>query len=369
MKTQSRGTFKRIAYFITPHGFGHAARAAAIMKAIHRCNPQVHFDLYTLVPPWFFQESVAGIFTYHEALTDIGLVQTSPLEENIPATIKRLQDFFPFSDQTINPLKNELQLSGCQIVLCDISPLGIVAAQRAGIPSVLVENFTWDWIYEPYVQDYPQFSEIISTLKQYFHSATYHIQSLPICNREKSCNLITAPISRPADHNRALVRQQLALTETDKVLLISMGGIQQKFQFLEKLKSIPEYQFIIPGGSRTSEKKDNLILLPFQSSHYHPDLLHASDAVIGKVGYSTLAETYHAGIPFGYIARSNFRESHSLTNFIRNEMSGIQIPGGAFQTGSWTEIIPELINLPKFKRDGTNGADQTAMFISSQLWP
>ena len=32
-------------------------------------------------------------------------------------------------------------------------------------------------------------------------------------------------------------------------------------------------------------------------SVFHPDLVNASDAVIGKAGYNTLAEVFYAGTP------------------------------------------------------------------------
>jgi hypothetical protein len=39
------------------------------------------------------------------------------------------------------------------------------------------------------------------------------------------------------------------------------------------------------------QSKQNLVLLPHHSGFYHPDLVNASDAVIGKVGYSTAGRT------------------------------------------------------------------------------
>ena len=36
------------------------------------------------------------------------------------------------------------------LVVADIPPLGIAAATAAGIPSIALGNFTWDWIYSAY---------------------------------------------------------------------------------------------------------------------------------------------------------------------------------------------------------------------------
>ncbi len=89
-------TGSSIAFFISPHGFGHSARSAAIIQSLHQLEPTLDFHIFTLAPRWFFETSLPFAFSYHECLTDIGLVQSSPLEEDLPATLKRLSGFLPF---------------------------------------------------------------------------------------------------------------------------------------------------------------------------------------------------------------------------------------------------------------------------------
>ena len=138
----------RIGCCITPHGFGHAARAAAVVEAVGRQVP-VELVVVTSVPKWFFTDSLSVPFQYCPLTTDIGLIQTNSLCEDLPATIRALDSFYPVSRERVVRL---IQLFfGCDLILCDIAPLGIVAAQGLGIPSVLIENFTWDWIYSGYV--------------------------------------------------------------------------------------------------------------------------------------------------------------------------------------------------------------------------
>jgi len=67
---------RRIAFFISPHGFGHAARAASVMEALAQIEPSYRFDIFTTVPAWFFAKSNSFTFKYHRLLTDIGLVQS-----------------------------------------------------------------------------------------------------------------------------------------------------------------------------------------------------------------------------------------------------------------------------------------------------
>ncbi|MBC2715495.1 MAG: hypothetical protein HF978_09310 [Desulfobacteraceae bacterium] len=51
-----------IAYFVTFHGFGHAARASAVMNAIYARWPFVHFEIFTQTPEWFFKDSLLMSF-------------------------------------------------------------------------------------------------------------------------------------------------------------------------------------------------------------------------------------------------------------------------------------------------------------------
>ena len=121
---------KHIAYFISPHGYGHAARASAVMEAILKLDPEVHFEIFTLVPTWFFEESLPVYsFDYHPYLTDVGLVQTNPLQEDLAETVNRLKVLIPFSPECIQKLAETLAQTGCQLILCDISPLGIAVGR------------------------------------------------------------------------------------------------------------------------------------------------------------------------------------------------------------------------------------------------
>ena len=148
MKTDR--TKKRIAYFISPHGFGHAARASAVMSAVHEADPSVGFEIFTTVPSWFFEDSINGSYIYHPLETDLGLVQASPLHSDLEKTVERLNRFIPFAESQISGLAGTMDRLNCQLVVCDIAPMGIAVAREAGLKAVLVENFTWDWVYQEY---------------------------------------------------------------------------------------------------------------------------------------------------------------------------------------------------------------------------
>ena len=356
----------RVAYFISPHGFGHAARAASIMAAIEDIASTVQFEIFTHVPRWFFEDSLSRPFGYHDVLTDIGLVQQTSLIADLPATLQRLQGFFPLDRTLVTNLARTVRTLGCGLVLCDIAPLGIAVAKEAGRPAVLVENFTWDWIYAAYAEYDAQMHFYIRYLQDLFGAADYHIQTAPVCVYSRA-DLVTQPVSRKPTTDPAHIRQRLGLSGEARVVMITMGGIPMHYPFMQQLAAQHAVTFIIPGAAESIQRHGNMVLLPHRTSFFHPDLVNACDAVIGKVGYSTLAEVYHAGLPFGYVTRQDFCESPILTAYIERHMSGVAITPAQFDDGSWLSRLPQLLALPRLTRQGPNGADQAARFLCQLL--
>jgi hypothetical protein len=357
---------KRIGYFISAHGFGHAARAAAVMQAIADLDASVRFEIFTTVPTWFFTDSISAAFTRHNLPTDIGLVQETPFQADLNKTLHRLNDFFPSRTSQIAEIAAVIDQLNCLIVICDIAPLGISIAKEAGIPSLLVENFTWDWIYEQYLNTHKGFKKHIKYLKSLFQAANYHIKTEPVCC-PGSVDMTASPVSRLVKTSSDRVRKGLGLTEMDQMVLITTGGIRQSYNFLNELKRLPDIHFVMPGAGPKMKIQDNCIILPHRSHYYHPDLVNASDAVVGKVGYSTLAEVYHAGVPFGYVARSNFRESGPMTAFIEEKMQGISLQESDFNNGMWTTKIRKLLDLQRVQRSVTNGAVSIGCFVRDRF--
>jgi isopentenyl-diphosphate delta-isomerase type 1 len=360
-----------IAYFVTSHGFGHAARASAVMNAIHARWPFVHFDIFTNTPEWFFRNSHVMSFSYHTEKTDIGLVQVSALHCDLDKTIDDLEGFLPFDEIRLAGLADKLVALGCHLVICDISPLGIAAAEKAGLSSVLVENFTWDWIYQFYQDKDVRFKKHINMLTDLFNRAGHRIQAEPVCDPGKE-SFCVPPVFRMPQTEPYLIREKLGIKASDKMVLITMGGFSESLTFTDHLKDVDKnICFVVPGASFDQlldvEKHQNIIFLQQNSEFYHPDLVNASDAVIGKVGYSTLAEVFHVGVPYGFITRSDFAESVVFESYIQSEMKGIRLDENDFFSGAWLKLLPKLLALPKQTNNRSNGATIAAEYICNIL--
>ena len=96
---------------------------------------------------------------------------------------------------------------------------------------------------------------------------------------------------------------------------------------------------------------------------YHPDLVAASDLVIAKLGYSTVAEVFSAGTRLAYLARSRFPESPVLEAFVRQYIPSVGLAEDWLENTATPELLDELITTPRPGGVRPNGALAAAKLI------
>ena len=230
-------------------------------------------------------------------------------------------------------------------------------------PLYLIENFTWDWIYKPYQEQYPEFIPFSNYLHDIFNSARYHLQTEPICNRRIKYPLIN-PIFREPTQNRIQIRRELGIRQNELMILITMGGIPYNIPESISYSGYKNIKIVIPGTNVNNEMAiENILYLPYHHHYFHPNLVHASDIVIGKIGYSTIAETFSEGLPFLYVSRKKFRELAFLEEFVKKRMTGKEIEHDFLENDRWLSIAMEIFQQNKGKTQFINGAKEAADYI------
>lgn len=332
----------KIAWFISPHGFGHAARACAVMDEVFRQKPDAVFEIFTTVPEWFFSASLSAPFNYNTCSCDVGLVQRSAMEEDVEATLTRLGSVGLLAESTLDALAEQVVSLGCRAVVADIAPQGLAVARTAGLPSILVENFTWDWIYRAYAGRWPAINHWADEFEAEFSQCDLRIQAEPWCLPVDGATQVP-PISRRPGSGRKAIRNELGIEGEHPMLLVSMGGIPWQFSGLEKMAEAQGLTIVIPGGGTTEARRGSLIVLPHHSRFHHPDLVHAADGVLAKLGYSTVAEVWSAGCSLGWIGRPTFPESAEMARWVQRHLGGTEISQDELTEGRWIERLEEIL--------------------------
>lgn len=350
-----------VACFISPHGYGHATRTIALLQAIQKHIPDLTAHLFTVAPPELFENSNLSLIR-HPVVSDVGLIQTDAFHVDQTKTIDKLSQLLPFRTTLISHCADLCQ--SCRMIFSDISCLGIEVGHSTGIPSVLIENFTWDWIYEHLDPPIAGIRPFIDLFSSYYAKADYRIQTDPVCSRLDS-DFRCGPMARMQILSREQIRKQINCGDR-KAVLITMGGIPLDLPFIERLKQIDNYLFLIAGQAEERSISANTRLLSHTTKLHHPDLINGCDLVICKSGYSTIAECAQTRTPICAVSRNDFAESAVLDQYVSGTMNGTVLDQDYFFRGDWLDDLTDLLN-QKREPEPVNGADQAASFILSLL--
>lgn len=346
--------------FISPHGFGHATRTIAVLEALQSTRENLHVQLLTTVPESLFRTTALN-YSYHPITVDVGFVQKDSFTFDLPGTAEALDRLFPA--MTANREVVQSICSSSDLVVSDISAFGIKVGRECGIPSILVENFTWDWIYDQ-VGTTPELKKFIPLLQTLYGQADFHIQTEPICLR-KAGTMTCSPVSRSLRSPPEEVRQQLN-PGGRKIVLITTGGIATELPFIHRLARYDDYFFVLAGQKQQVQLSSNVLALSHESAYHHPDLINSSDLVICKSGYSTIAECCQTKTSIVCIHRPEFPESSILEGFVRERLNGAIYEPQQFLEGAWLQELPSLMDCRSAPLQ-VNGARQIADFINTLL--
>jgi hypothetical protein len=361
------GVGSALAWFVSPHGLGHAARAAALMAACSDARPDLRHHLFTTVPQWFFEDSLPGLdLAHHRLVCDVGMVQADALSEDVEATVRALAAWLVTAEGTVDQLASDLLDLGCRAVVADIAPLGLAVARAAGLPGVLVENFTWDWIYHAYGD--PGLERWGERLGMWFASASLRIQVEPVC-RPLVGAVRVAPVSRPSRVPRGATRRRLGLRDDERMVLVGQGAGSLDRNRIAGLDLGHEaVRFVVPDPAVTEPTVDGCVLrMPRSGGPRHPDLVAASDVVVAKLGYSTVAEAFHAGAALAYLRRPRFPESPVLEAFVREHLPCEPLPAAWLGDPASGRILERVARSPRPPRPSRHGAAEAAGHILAFL--
>ncbi len=359
----------RLAWFVTPHGFGHAARAAAVIEEMLLLEPEVELDLWTWVPAWFWRTTLPETAYRIRAFpVDVGMIQRSPFLEDPQATVARLESWWL---EEVKPrwhsFLEELKRSGVQAVVADIAPLGLELARAAGLPAVLVENFTWDWIYQAHVEGAPGLAPWLERFQKALEGAQLRLAVEPACpSSVQSPRTPVPPVARKLRSCREAVRVRLGVPEGVPLILVSFGGVPCPSP--RTLASLEGRAVVaVVGAAPVESWEGSWRYLPHRCPVYHPDLLHAADLWVGKPGYSTVVEVARSGSRALLIPRPGFREGAVLESWLRERLPVRMLDLSTLEDGSWLETALEWLELPAGTPTRAPGAREVAQTVLSWL--
>jgi hypothetical protein len=341
---------------ITNHGFGHAARTAAVVGEIQRRCPEVRAIVTTTAPRWLIASYLPGDFVYRPYGYDVGVIQADSLQMNLPATLAAWQKIQAEAETIISQEAAFLREQGVDLVFADVPPLAVAIAHRANVPCWAATNFGWDFIYRDWGADFADLTRWIGDA----YGGCDRLFRLPLSESlDRFPQITEAGLTggKPC-YSAAVMKEQLNFDHPqDKTALLVFGGLGLQSIPYETVDRFPDWQFLTFDRQAPARPNLRLVADPaVDGLGYRPvDIFPLCGLVVSKPGYTTYAEAMLADLPVATIPRSGFAESAVIQAGLQDHSWHQIIESADFFGGNWDFLNqpmqpPRVGSLPK---DGT----------------
>lgn len=99
------------------------------------------------------------------------------------------------------------------------------------------------------------------------------------------------------------------------------------------------------------------------STTYIPDIINASDVVLGKCGYGICSEVVSSKTPLLYISRTGFAEEAGLIRMV--DQLGVEMPKDDYTSGNWLPWVMQAYD--KRNLDTLQYESNGSLFVASTL--
>jgi hypothetical protein len=354
------------AFYISGHGFGHASRQVEIINAFAARRHDVRVLVRSAAAPWLLERTIAVPFELIADPTDTGVIQIDSLHLDAAATIAAARDFYATLEARAEREAALLRSRNVALVVSDAPPLACAAAARAGIPSIVISNFTWDWIYEAYREHLGAAPDLISTIQAAYRQATaawrlpLHggfgafdaawLAAAPAVRKLLDVPFVARHSSKPA----ADTRRRLGLPIDVRLALPSFGGYGLPGLDLGAI-DLPDGWEIV-RGLRDAEV--------YERGLSYQDLVRAVDVVVTKPGYGIVSECLANDTALVYTDRGVFPEYDVFVREMPRYVRCAHLDHAALFAGRWRAAIETALSAPPPpERPRTDGAE----VVSGQL--
>jgi len=347
---------KKIAYYITAHGYGHGTRSCDIINALieqissHWNKDSNHWEngasaipgagktfpiiVKTGLPrPFLASRLPLDRLTLIPDVFDVGLIQKDSIRVDLDASLNAIEKLYAQEEELINGEVEFIRRHDVGVVVADIPAIPLAAARHAGVPSVAVGNFGWDWIYSDFIRHDSRWQLYAEKFRQVYRQTDLLIR-IPFAEEMAAFpRKVDVPLlTRPGNPQRKMISELTGADVTKQWVLISFTALDWDSDALENVARLSdEYEFF---SIEPLEWPDSCIHCLKRNSFRFSDVVASMDVVLTKPGFGILSDCVANRKPIIYTDRKKFREYAVLVESIKRFLKNTFIPGVDLYAGN-----------------------------------
>jgi uncharacterized protein (TIGR00661 family) len=329
---------KKIIYYISDHGNGHATRTIAIIRELQKKNIQViirNSNSLKLIKNALPENEII------EGITDVGpIIKNDGIsideDKSSHVIMKWIQNIEKTSYQESKFIKKHEP----NLIISDISVMPLLSGKMCNIPSITISNFSW--------YDVLKFlpKKTLNKINQLYEYSDLHIQ-LPLStslNHFKNKKTVGFVVRKPTITKNDLKRK-LGIKKNEFSVLIALDDFNKiKFDNYKNFKFLT----MKPNKSKNTINVNNWT--------EGQNLVSAVDLVICKCGYGFISECITNSTPFFYLTSKNHMEQIAISKEVKKYGLKNQISFNDLENIKFTEKFMNklpLINSQKIDNQNT----------------
>ena len=325
----------RAVFYISGHGFGHAARAIELLLVLKARCPAARILIRSSVAQRLFAPLAGfGDVAIERVETDTGITQIDSLTIDEDDTVRRAAEFYARFDAHVEREAAVIKAAAADVVVGDVPPLAFAAAARAAVRSVAVGNFTWDWIYSIYPGFERAAPHVIPTIRRAYAAATEALR-LPLHGGFETMAAVTRDIpfiARRSRRDPEETRAALGIGSTRPVVVASFGAYGADLP-VDRLLASDRFTLIDPRR----EPPPGFV---------YQDLVAAADVVVSKPGYGIVSECLANDSALLYTSRGRFIEYDLFVAEMPRVLRCRYISQEDLLAGRWADGVDTLLAQP-----------------------
>jgi hypothetical protein len=352
---------------ISSHGYGHVAQTAPVLNRLHQHMPQLRITVLSGVPLSHLRSRIHAPFTHLRSKSDIGMVMSSALDVQAEDSCRAYRAFHADWDAHVADETRLLRELKADFVLSNVGYLPLAGAQRAGIQNAALCSLNWFDIYRHYCGE----DAITVQIMECYAGADAFLRATPGMSMANLPNLVeVSPIADVGTDRRKELNHHLRLSNEDKLVLVSMGGITSRLP-MEGWPRIDGVRWLVQANWQV-EHPDAIELesLPLGFG----DLLASSDALLCKPGYGSFTEATCSATPVLYVDRPDWPETPALVEWLQRYGTCREVSRPALQQGNIASELESLWHVPEThnlqqpsEKVSPGGASQVAEWLVGKL--
>jgi UDP-N-acetylglucosamine:LPS N-acetylglucosamine transferase len=301
---------KKIIYYVTDHGLGHATRSVALIRELQKYNLEI--IVRNSNAKHFLKNSLEHTRIVSDK-TDVGpLIKNDGISINETKSKPIIKEWIDSIEEYATLESTRLLKMKPDLIISDISPMPFLAAKKLGITSVAISNFTWYDVLKFLPKNQ------LCRLGEIYSLADFTIQlpfgtSMNIFRKKKKVGLV----SRKRTKSKQQIKKELGIDSSFRIVLVALGGSTHSLKFKTDDKTV-----ILSMNSRISDKHNVIDVTNWIEGQ---DLVSISDLVICKCGYGFVSECISNRIPFFYLLDSKHREQNAISKQLSKMKLGKKI--------------------------------------------